>query len=944
MARFGSVMFVAGMTLVGQSFAQDPPADSEERIMEEIVVTGSRLPQRDYDALSPIATIDREALLFASQPTLEETLNQMPQVAPDYGRSSNNPGDGTARINLRAMGAGRTLVLLNGRRVSPSGVGGEVNANNLPQALVERVEVITGGATTVYGSDAIAGVVNFITRDDFEGFGLDTSFYVTEEGDSRINDTNLSFGWDLGGNGNLAMYAGYYDREALFASEREFTSVSWFDWWDGTIRQGGSSTTPAGVVFNPQVDFGGGFARTTFDANGDPRPYDFDTDFYNYAPVNYLQIPLQRSSAGLLFRYDLTDRLETYAELSYVRNEVRQTLAPAPAIGFFAINTDNPALTPAAQEVFANNFFPIGPGLVGMVLGRRLSELGPRIIERDSDFLRLAAGLRGDLGGGWDFDAWVIYSDQDEDRFFANSASFARFQQGLLVDPATGQCFDSSGGCVPVNPFGEGNISTAALDFLRYGPFRNVSSREQKVVSGFVRGAPFSSWAGEVNLAVGLEWREDSGSYRADDALFTDDALGYRADASVNGSESVYEIYSEATIPLAEGASWAEYLGLEVGGRYSDYEFAGSVDTWKLGLEWQLPAPVKFRAMLQRSVRAPNLLEAFQEQGRESGSFAGTFGNGDPCSAHLDPVGNGLAGACLATGLPESELGTWMATPGAPADFIFGGNPELEPESADTLTAGVVMNFDWLNGMQLSVDYFRLEVEDTIGDLDVKLACFDLANTGHLFCDSLTRDPVTLDVVEVYAPKVNRGRYSVEGIDTQINLEAELPDSLAIGGSSAGLGLNLVWTHTLESSYQETPFGTVFDCAGTFSWPCSLTRDTFMYPKNRLSAVMRYYSGPFDARLTWRWIDSMINGLLPHGEKVGLGNIIISVPEVNAKSYLDLALGYRFSDHVSARLVIANLTETRPPFMADYAFSNNTDSTVYDVFGRAYTLSLSFEY
>jgi len=236
-------------------------------------------------------------------------------------------------------------------------------------------------------------------------------------------------------------------------------------------------------------------------------------------------------------------------------------------------------------------------------------------------------------------------------------------------------------------------------------------------------------------------------------------------------------------------------------------------------------------------------------------------------------------------------------------------------------------------------------VEDTIGDLDVSLACFDVANTTNLFCDNLARDPQSFDVIEVYQPKINRGLYSIEGIDTLVSLSADLPDGLAIGGASAGLGINLIWTHMLESSYQETPFGTVFECAGTFGWPCIFTRTTITYPEDRLSMRATYFSGAFEARLTWRWIDSTVNGLLPHGDKVGLGDLELGVIDAPARSYLDLGLGYRFGDYVTVRLAIANITETKPAFMADYAFgSNNTDSTMYDLFGRAYTLSLAFEY
>jgi len=924
--------------------AQQANTDDEAQV-EEIIVTGSRLPRRDFTAVSPIATIDSETLTYAGQATLEETLNRLPQVAPALGRTSNNPGNGTSSINLRGLGSGRTLVMLNGRRLAPSGIGTAVDVNNLPQALMDRVEVITGGATTVYGSDAIAGVVNFITKDDFEGFGIDTSAYVTEEGDSNIYDINVTWGHNFG-RGNITLYGGYYDREETFLAEREFTASQQNDTWQGEVREGGSNTIPAGNIFSPRIDLGNGPQRTTFDENGVPLSYDPATDFYNFAPLNYLQVPLTRWSTGAFVNYEVTDHLELYAELSYANNEAAQTLAPVPAGGFFEINPDNPVLSPEAQQLFAAELFPVSATTVGMSFGRRLEELGPRIIETDNDYTRVVAGFRGEINETWDFDAWVTYTRGDEDEFFLNDASYSRMQQGLLVDPLTGECFDPSNGCVPLNLFGEGNLSQAGVDFIRYEPFLNETSRTQKLASAFVRGAPFESWAGPINMAFGVEWRDDDGDFEADDVLFTDDTLGYRARASVNGSESVWEVYTEATIPLAEGTAWAEYLGLEIGGRYSDYDNAGSVDSFKFGGEWQLPAPVRFRAMFQRSVRAPNLLEAFLEQGTEAGSFATTDGSRDPCSAANDPAGSGLREACIVTGLPADQVGVFEATAGFPTDFVFGGNPLLEPEEAETLTFGVVFDLDWLQGVQISIDYFDLEVSDTIGEIDATIACFDLANTENLFCGNIERDPVSYNVNRVYEPFVNRGVLHTEGIDTVVSVESELPAGLALFDGQADIAFDLAWTHVLENSEQETSFGTEFDCVGLFGYPCNFTlsRLTDAYPEDRISTNLRYYSGDFSTVLSWRWISGTDNGVLTYGEVLGFGWADPGVPSIDSESYVDFGLAYGFSDNVEARFTIANLTDQDPPLMANNSNGPNTDSTLYDVFGRSYTLALSLHF
>ncbi len=917
------------------------PAQAADDVLEEIVVTGSRLVRRDFSAPSPIASIDRETLLATGQATLETALNQMPQITPQFDRTANNPGDGTATVNLRGLGSNRTLVTINGRRVSPSWVGSTVDINSIPQSLVERVEIITGGATTVYGADAVAGVVNFILREDFDGFGLDTSFYTTEHGDANTTDVNVSYGHNLAsGRGNITVYAGYYDRDSLFASEREFTASSLRETLSGELLPGGSFTIPEGIIFVPRVDLGSGATFTTFDANGNPVSFDDRTDLYDFAPVNYLQLPLRRTTAGALFRYDFSEHAELYGEWIYSRNDVTRTLAPVPAGGFFAINADNPTLTDQTRQLIIDNFFPAGPGIYAGAWGKRMSEIGLRITETETDNLRLVTGFRGEINDAWDYDAWVIYNDVSRDEFQLNDASASRTAQGQLVDPLTGQCFDPSNGCVPVNLFGINSLTPEAVEFLRLRPILNTSTRRQTSASGFIRGEPFDSWAGAVQVAIGAEWRRDEGTFRADDLLFTGDALGYRPDASINGSEDVAELYVEAGIPLADGARFAEYLTLEIGARYSDYDFAGSIESWKAGVEWLPVGSLRFRTMLQRSVRAPNMAEAFQEQFTEPlPTFVGNDPREDPCSAVNDPVAAGNLEKCVITGLPEDQVGVWNADLGFPATKIFGGNPELKPEVADTFTIGAVLDLDLFEGFQLAIDYFDLYVEDTIGNLDATLACFDPANTTALFCDGLRRDTVTFNVDEVDGYKVNRGVAEVRGVDTQLSTRYLLPNS-------ADLSVSLIWTHLLENSTQETSFGTSYDCAGFYGSPCTSFKDDYgTFPENRVTTNLSYAMGDLTIGLNWRWIEGTKPSTpIASDLFLGIADPVLVITEIGSKNYLDLNIGYRFSDNIEARLAVANLTDTGAPLMANAGPQSNTDPAMYDVFGRSYTLSLSLRY
>lgn len=943
-ASFGAAIITVLILGPGVATGQQDAdfVEAEEAGVEEIIVTGSRLRRRDFNAPSPITSIDQEQLRNSGQPNIEAALNQMPQITPSTSRATNNGATGGAHINLRGLGVGRTLVMLNGRRMSPSGIGSAVDVNNLPQVLINRVEIITGGATTVYGSDAVSGVVNYITRNDFDGFGLDATAYVTERGDANTYDINLTYGHNFSsGRGNITAYAAYLDRGELLADQRELTSEPWFDFWDSDeLIQGGSTRVPEGAVVFPEFDYGNGPAWTIFDPDGNPRELILPDDTYNWAPWNYIQTPLERYSAGFFLNYELTDRVELYAEAAYTSNRHRTVLAPVPASDFFAFNLDSPVMTPATQQLFST-FVPLGPNLVGAVFRRRLEEFGPRIIEREKDYMRIVTGLRGEIWSGWDFDAWVIYTDADEPEILHNDGSRSRFQQGLLVDPVTGQCFDPSNGCVPLNVFGLGNLSQEGIDFLRVPPLYNATTREQMLASGYVRGALFDIWDGPVESAFGIEWRRDDGHFEVDDQLWSGDTLAFNPESPVVGAEEVYEVFGELLIPLADTRPFAEYLGLELGGRISEYKKAGDSTTWKVGLDWRPIESLRFRGMFQRSVRAPNLLEAFQEQ------FFNEFTVGedptdDPCSAVSNPVAAGNVEKCIATGLPADQIGIYNATAQEVREY-FGGNPDLDPEEADTLTLGLVISPTAIPNLQLSIDYFDLQVDGSIGDLNVFDACFDEANTTAEFCNLMSRDPVTLNVVETQSTKINRGVMRTTGFDTQLSIGFELPGSLAIGDSFADLDIRVTWTHLLELSRQETQFGSELDCAGYYGWPCD---DQFgeTFPSDRVTTNFVYSTENFAANLTWQWIGKSDNAAPLGSAGFGFPDPILVIPYVKAKNLLDLGLSYRFSDNIEAYLTIANLLDEDAPLMADAVFDQNTDTSMYDIYGRAYTLGFSLNY
>jgi outer membrane receptor protein involved in Fe transport len=906
---------------------------TEEEVMEEVHVTGTRIARRDFNTPSPLTTVDLEAIEFTPQMTIEETLNQMPQVFPSDGRTANGTGDGMATVDLRGLGAGRTLVLLNGRRLAPTGTGNQADLNNIPRFLVERIEIITGGTSAVYGSDAIAGVVNFITVSDFEGFGAEASYYVTGEGDGNTYDLAVGYGHNFSnGRGNITLYASWLEREALLATEREFTSKLHADYGDGTLGPYGSWSTSAGVVRWPRADLGDGPVPVTFNKDGTPREFAGFSEAYNYNQVQYIQVPLTRLALGATGHYDFSDRFEGYFEASFTRNELTRNMAPAPAWIDFEVNLDNPVLTPEARQLFTD-FYGCADNLACISYSKRFPEFGQRLAEYKRDYARIVAGFRGELGKGWDIDAWVTYTNASSLIQLYNSVSYSRYLQGMLVDPLTNECYDPSGGCVPLNVFGEENLSPEAIEFLRYPALQNEMERTQKLASVYVTGSPFDTWAGSLDMAVGLDWRSDDTEFRADDAFLTGDVLGFGGEAPVVGVEDVFEIYSEAVIPLLSDKSWAEHLELEIGARYSNYERAGGVWTYKAGGMWQPFEDLRLRAMYQRSIRAPNSTELFREQSVNYGRVV-RDPSSDPCSASADPVGNGNVEKCIIQGLPESQIGVFEATKDYIAEFTHGGNPDLQPETGETWTVGAVYTPGFSSNLTISVDYFEMKVTDTIGGISSFDICFDALNTDSVFCDNIWRD-ASGNIAEVTNLTSNRGLLEVNGIDSQIQYGVDLPEWLAIGDHFSDISFNLFWTHYFTHKSQENPVTTIYDCVGYFGWPC----DYIAYPENRLTANINYTSGPLGVHLTWRWIEGTKNGYWfdPYFSE----EFPPAIPEVVDKNYLDLGVSYAFGDRFQTHFVIANVLDTQPPEMALQAFINNTDMGLYDVFGRSYYIRLS---
>ncbi|GHF10365.1 TonB-dependent receptor [Kordiimonas sediminis] len=918
--------------------AQDADESTE---FEEVVVTGSRIMRRDLTAPSPVSTVGAEEFQLTGAQNVEQVLATLPQTIPGFGGSSNNPGNGTATVNLRGLGTQRTLVLVNGRRYLQSNQSGVVDLNTIPSTLIERVEVVTGGASAVYGSDALSGVVNFIMKDDFEGMEVGAQYDTTSHGDAEKYNIDMTMGGNFAdGKGNATLYLGYVKRKPLFQGDRKFTTFALEDCDNDDPRNefgvgeglcaGGSSGVPEAHVF------GSGVLSTIFAPDGSLIPWvnsGPNNTRFNYAPDNYLQLPQERWMASSTAHYQINDNVRAYTEAMFVHNRVPQELAPTPAFTTVEVNPDSPFFAPDAQAAFdAIRSDTNGDGVVDgddnavVFVGRRMVENGPRQSLDTRNGFRVLVGFDGEVAEGWNYDVSYSYARVDYTNLLNNDVAASRFIQAIAVTDDGTACQDPSGGCVPLNIWGAGNISQEAIDFVNVGA-ANVTSITTQNVQGFVSGS-LGDWtgAGDVGLALGVEYRTDSSDNRNDEFLASGDVLGFNSGQNTAGSYDVYDIFGELALPLLSDVAGAESLEASLAARYSDYSTAGSVWSYAAGLTWAPIADISFRANYQRAVRAPNVNELF---GGLSNGFPGAT---DPCAVTSEGVAPdaSLKSLCEATGVGAGLFGVFGQA-NAQIEGLFGGNPDLQEETSDTWTFGAVFTPEALPGFTATIDYYKIDITDAIfvlggGVNNVLDVCYNVVqDVNSPFCQAITRR-ADGNVDNVKVLNANIGALKTEGIDLQMNYSTDVEWGFFDGGST--LDFNFIGTHVMENSFIATNEGElaedVVECGNTFGETCGEPDPEFRF---NLRSTMT--NGPMSLSLNWRWIgsskvDAIINGDDPAG---------YSIPKLKSKSYFDLSGTYDVNETLQLYGGVRNLLNTKPQFLGTDQSQANTYPETYDAIG-----------
>ena len=952
--KLASVLGVASAALSTPLYAQDA-ADAAAEAVEKIQVTGSRIRKVDFVSNAPVATIGVEQFVLTNSVNTEALLNTLPQVIPGLDRSSNNPGGGIATVDLRGLGTNRTLVLIDGVRATPTTAGGTVDINAIPAALIQDVEVLTGGASAVYGSDAVAGVVNFVLRKDFEGIDANVSYETTQEGDAGIWNAALTLGGNFAdGKGNVVFNMTYTEREELFAEARDISRVALTDATDANgnrfLESFGSSLIPQNGIFAgfpSSVTPTGGIL---FNQDGSIRPFVTSgepNDFYNFAPVNYLQLPQKRHQITALGHYEINETTELYARGMFASSNVPQQLAPTPIAQTATFTLDgNPFITPEAQQILSNTLGlgvdTDGDGIADQgraLMRRRMEEVGPRIANDTTNMYSMLVGVRGSFGdSAWEYDGYFQTGVVNQNTIQLGNINRDRFNQALLLaTDANGQvildangnprCADgrANGGlsaCAPMNIFGEGNISQAAVDFLTTR-VSSLSEYNQKLM-GFTINGDTSEWfelpGGPIGIAFGWERRDESFAFEPSQDLAASTIAGFNGSPPVAGAFDVDEYYVEAYLPLVADVAFAEAIDLELAYRYADWSTIGGVEAFKVAGSWVINDMFRVRSGFNRAVRAPNIGELFQPQGEGFPSAE------DPCSANASNQSAEVAAICVSTGVPQAALFTpALNAISGQTRQISGGNPNLTEEEADTFTLGLVINP--MEDMTVSIDYFDIEITDAIfsfggGTNNVLQTCYDPANPlggiGSQFCSVINRRADgTIDFVGITAQNV--GSQKLTGVDVIADYAVEV-----YGGN---LRINYLGTLTDENSFQSFAGADVIDCAGTFGNTCG-------EPTPEYSHRMTFAWGldDWDVQLLWRFV-----GSTDDDDR----NATFFREETGSFSYFDLSGMYNIGDNYRINAGIRNLLDKEAPRFGNNAEQSNTWPATFDVFGRTFFVGIN---
>lgn len=959
LSRSVRLMFAGGMAL-GASVvhAQDGNAAPAPAPMQRIEVTGSRIPSLNTDSASPITTLSAKDIKTDGVRNTEDLLNNLPQVFATQGAAISNGASGTATVDLRGMGAQRTLVLVNGKRL-PSGSVLNVAAdlNQIPSELIRTVDVMTGGAGAIYGSGAVSGVVNFIMKDNYEGVELQANIsganhqqhndeiqsIVNKKGfplpgnhafDAKKYDFSILMGSNFADNkGNATFFASHHHADALLQSQRDFSACSLGASDPGMACTGSGTSIPRVGKYTP-------------DANGNPRKYVSATDAYNFGPLNFFQRPSDEYNINSMMHYDINENVRVYNEFSFHNYTTDAQIAPG---GIFygqqaTIAYENPLLNDAWRTALGLK----APGDTTTVsVGKRNVEGGPRSNSINDSSFREVLGVKGHIGD-WDYDVFgqfarVNHSDRSTGYFSTRLIANAL---DVIPDPATGKAVcrsvvnGSDTACVPYNLYKQGGVTQAALDYLNAtgsnGGFTQQSIFGLNLSTDLTRyGIKLPTAEEGAGVSFGYEQRVEKLAFEPDYENVTGDLSGAGgASPAVAGSYNVKEAIAEIRLPLLDNMAFAKHMDIDVAYRRSNYSTDAKTNTFGAGLNWQVVNSVRVRASAQRAVRAPNIYELYTPQ---AVVLAGP--TDDPCGGEHPKA---TQAQCAYTGLPASLYGQVAENSTNQYNGRTGGNPNVKPETANTYTVGVVL--EPVKNLTITLDAFKLNIKDAIQAVNAQSVFSQCLSTGNpLYCNMIHRDSLgslwLLPTGYVEAGTTNIGSQGTSGLDVGTNYRTRLPQGY--GNLDFTLNGTYVRTYTVEN----LPGTGSYDCTGLYGATCGTPT-----PKWR-HKLRTTWSTPFnfDLAVTWRYIDRLKNDMLDSNPQLKGDMDTQRDAYLASRSYFDLNGVYRFNRKLALSLGVNNLLDKDPPIASSSSVTGtygngNTFPQVYDSYGRFVYANLTYRF
>ena len=977
--KLGAAPLVLSVALVSApAFAQDAPA--EEAVSgNEIVVTGTLIRNANLESSSPVAVISADEVALRQSNTAEQLLRELPGVTPNLGGNVNNGTVGSARVDLRGLGANRNIVLLDSQRLTPSSFSGIVDLNNIPVSLIERIDVLTGGASTSYGADAVSGVVNFVTKQDFAGLDLVVGEQISERGDTNVFRADLVLGANFDdGRGNAVLALSYQEADPLYFGARSFGE---FTLSSATgVASGDSFTSSPTGISTTDTDF-----QIAPDGSSLVPFY----NAFNFNPFNVYTTPFERFSFYGKARYEVSDNLEVYARGLFSKNRVSSIIAASGIFGIsgLTIPGQNPYLNPVVRNQLCG-FAGIAPGAACdtnpaiplQTVYRRSVELGPRVSEYVTTYFDYTAGLRYGITDSIKFDAYGSYGESENAETRTGYVANSRVQQALNATNTT-TCQNTANGCVPLNLFGPQGSITPEMGAFIGGITSTIVNRTSLAQVHGVLSGDFGAtlpWAAEpISFAAGAEYRKYTAERAPDNLASIPGELGGAGGAilPLNGGFDVKEAFGEVIVPLVADKPFFDELTFEAGVRYSKYSVDApgnpkfNATTYKFGLNWSPVDAIKFRGNYQRAVRAPNIGELFAPVATGLTNLLV-----DPCAGAAPTTNANLAAVCIAQGAPVASIGSIQNPSAGQANATGGGNPNLRPEKSDSYTVGVVIRpQDLISGLTVTLDYYNIKVSNAITTAtpgDVIAACFGnitAASATSAACTSIRRNngspagtgngrlsgtsTVANPIAGLPTPLTNNGQLKTDGIDLTVNYRTDI--------GFAELQLNFSGNYTFNSSFKASPSAVERECTGYYSTNCGISTGLTvgsLQPEFSWTQRTTLAFDKIDLSLLWRHIDGMQYepGLPPlfSGTITGRGDLVgreVNFNRIKAYDYFDLTARFAFSDNVDLTLSAFNLFDKQPPIVGSSAGSTsfnggNTYPSSYDTIGRRYAASVHFKF